>query len=72
MQKNDLHSDYVKFIKNTTKGAESIMDKAIRDVKNGIPNIEDKKTREFCQKNLDDILKGNVNPMDLMNKIKNL
>jgi hypothetical protein len=72
MEKNDLHSDYVKFIKNTTKGAESIMDRAIRDVKNGIPNIEDKKTRDFCKKSLDDILSGNVEPMELINKIKNL
>ena len=48
------------------------MDRAIRDVKNGIPNIEDKKTRDFCKKSLDDILSGNVDPMELINKIKNL
>jgi len=72
MKGKDLHSDFSKFIKDTTKGAESIKDRAIRDINNGIPNIEDKKAREFCQKNLDDILKGNVDPMDLMNKIKNL
>lgn len=72
MKGKDLHSDFSKFIEDTTKGAESIRDRAIRDVKNGIPNIEDKKTREFCEKNLDDILKGNVDPMEFMNKIKNL
>ncbi len=72
MKGKDLHSDFSKFIKNTTKGAESIMDRAIRDVKNGIPNIEDKKTRDFCKKSLDDILSGNVDPMELINKIKNL